>query len=1058
MKTVRTRKETGEEGKQFKINKKLVGLVGISLLLLLSLGVGVVGATTFTTNEIGSVSTTPLDENTIIIVWCDSIEADSTFAIYDTNGTLKVGPIDVDEVAGYGDYNSVSVAAFNSTHFVIGWYDGVDLDASFRIYNSSGTALTNIIDADSDAGFGYSVSVTALNSTHFVIGWADEVESDASFRIYDSSGTAITGIIDADTDVGDSRSVSVAAFNSTQFVVGWYDRVDLDASFRIYDSSGTALTNIIDADTDAGNYASSVSVAALNSTQFVIGWFDATDQDASFRIYNNSGTALTDIIDADDVIGISFKTVSVAALNSTQFVVGWYDGVDLDASFRIYDSSGGALTNIIDTDTDADKYVCLASLETATGIGICDNNFVMTWKHNSTSAVWDSYYSNGTSWNGVCSSPPPPCTTPTISSLTNSVPGLTNVTITWSTNQSADNRVKYSKNSDLSNELWSSWDNDTSSISIDITGLDNRTVYYYQAHSYNGTNSSCYVTEPTSQPYYGFVTDTNDWITRQGNLYHTGVAKGNGPTTNNLLWGLSEVGGYDEFAGPIVVDGVVFTVPGSTGTDTMKAIYINNQTEKWNFTTDWCDITPTYHNGTLYVMNITATLFAIDVDTGTQIWNSTHYDSTNKTASVPVISVSDNAVFVSQNRTLYSYDLDNGTEKWNTSLPWEYSSGYTTFGLLYNDNRVYVTGNVFSGNNFFVSYYSNNGTQIWVYNDGSNTGDGVWDSTITFANDILYTGLRDATYDVLAMHINGTKKWGVDITPPEGTGNDNVLTTPAIKNDTVWITLGYHNGTDFETELYGLYASNGTVKYNASVGYGKGYTSVVLADNYLYTTSETGRKLKCFDYEANEIWDYTLGGGIYSQIGLVDEKLFITSDDGYLYVFGESTSNTYNITLSIEWTIIGWTGNTTKNASYLVTDIGSNCTYVTQKNATTGNYEMFNPSVPEVNNFDVERGRGYYTYVTTETNWTCTQNTGAYDTNLKALWNIIGWTDSAIRDANYLATNIGSNCSYVTQKNRVSGDYEMFNPSVPEVNNFNLDRSFGYLVYLTDETVWNRSI
>jgi len=98
------------------------------------------------------------------------------------------------------------------------------------------------------------------------------------------------------------------------------------------------------------------------------------------------------------------------------------------------------------------------------------------------------------------------CTSPTISSLTNSTPGTTSVTITWITNQSADNRVKYSKNSDLSDALWSSWDNDTTSVSITLTGLDPNTVYYYQAWSYNSTNSSCYTTEPEGQPYNSFIT------------------------------------------------------------------------------------------------------------------------------------------------------------------------------------------------------------------------------------------------------------------------------------------------------------------------------------------------------------------------------------------------------------------------------------------------------------------------------------------------------------------------------------------------------------------------
>jgi len=97
-------------------------------------------------------------------------------------------------------------------------------------------------------------------------------------------------------------------------------------------------------------------------------------------------------------------------------------------------------------------------------------------------------------------------TAPTISSLTNSTPGTTSVTISWTTNQNTDNRVKYSKNSDLSNYSWSSWDNDTTSVSITLTGLYPNTVYYYQAWSHNGTYSDCYTTEPSSQPYNSFTT------------------------------------------------------------------------------------------------------------------------------------------------------------------------------------------------------------------------------------------------------------------------------------------------------------------------------------------------------------------------------------------------------------------------------------------------------------------------------------------------------------------------------------------------------------------------
>jgi len=98
------------------------------------------------------------------------------------------------------------------------------------------------------------------------------------------------------------------------------------------------------------------------------------------------------------------------------------------------------------------------------------------------------------------------CTAPTISDLTNTTPGVSNVTITWTTNQTTNNRVKYSKNSDMSDYYWSSWCNNTDSITITLTGLNSNTVYYYQAYSENATNNSCYTYEPASSPYKNFTT------------------------------------------------------------------------------------------------------------------------------------------------------------------------------------------------------------------------------------------------------------------------------------------------------------------------------------------------------------------------------------------------------------------------------------------------------------------------------------------------------------------------------------------------------------------------
>jgi hypothetical protein len=362
---------------------------------------------TFTTEQVESISVTPLSNNTLVVAWCDEVSDDVTFKVYYTNGTNLTAPIDVDDsiTRCYSD-NQVSISAFDSTTFVIGWYDGTDSDVSFRIYQSNGTNMTNIIDADTDAGLGAtSVSVSTFNSTAFVISWFDETDDDVSFATYWSNGTNMTNIIDTDTNAGNAaRAVSVSAFNSTAFIIGWCDLSLKYVSFATYWSNGTNMTgindNAIDADTDAGT-SRDVSVSAFNSTTFVIGWYDGTDADASFRIYQSNGTNMTGIIDADITQGTG-KSVSVSAQNSSNFVISWFDQPDADASFAVYNSAGTNLVAQTDSSTTALNYQAVASYSASTGIGFCNQNFVHAYAVSTSVANFTSYYSNGTVWDGNC--------------------------------------------------------------------------------------------------------------------------------------------------------------------------------------------------------------------------------------------------------------------------------------------------------------------------------------------------------------------------------------------------------------------------------------------------------------------------------------------------------------------------------------------------------------------------------------------------------------------------------------------------------------------------------
>ena len=95
-----------------------------------------------------------------------------------------------------------------------------------------------------------------------------------------------------------------------------------------------------------------------------------------------------------------------------------------------------------------------------------------------------------------------------------------------------------------------------------------------------------------------------------------------------------------------------------------------------------------------------------------------------------------------------------------------------------------------------------------------------------------------------------------------------------------------------------------------------------------------------------------------------------TSSEPNASLGSEQTANggAYEITLLSGWNIIGWTDTTSNNAEGIETSIGTNCTYSTSKNMTSGLYETHEHGFG-ANNFNVERGWGYYVYLTDETVW-----------------------------------------------------------------------------------------
>ena len=196
---------------------------------------------------------------------------------------------------------------------------------------------------------------------------------------------------------------------------------------------------------------------------------------------------------------------------------------------------------------------------------------------------------------------------------------------------------------------------------------------------------------------------------------------------------------------------------------------------------------------------------------------------------------------------------------------------------------------------------------------------------------------------------------------------------------------------------------------------------------------------------------YNQTGVYYVDFGVNDGT---TSDNETITITVSDVA--FNTGLFDGWNLLAWVAESSGNAGGFV-DIIPNATYVTQKNTTTGDYEMYNPSVPEVNNFTTYKGKAYIAFTNTTTPFSRSRiDDVTYSTTLQNGWSLFGWTNINTWNASATVTNIGGNCLYLTQKNTTTGDYEMFNPSVPEINNFDVVGGIGYYAYVSSETNWER--
>ena len=249
-----------------------------------------------------------------------------------------VYPVQTDVTITYGAENvfnsavtaHISVAALDSTHFVVAYKDdGGDDYGIARVGLVSGTTISSYgaENVFNSANTSY-ISVASLDATHFVVAYQDAGgDTHGHARIGLVSGTTISSYGAENTfNSANTSYISVAALDSTHFVVAYQDiGVDTHGHARVGLVSGTTISSYGAENTFNSAYTVLISVSALDNTHFVVAYKDhGGDTHGHARVGLVSGTTISSYGAENTFVSAVIDAIYVDALDSTHFVVVYH--------------------------------------------------------------------------------------------------------------------------------------------------------------------------------------------------------------------------------------------------------------------------------------------------------------------------------------------------------------------------------------------------------------------------------------------------------------------------------------------------------------------------------------------------------------------------------------------------------------------------------------------------------------------------------------------------------------------------------------------------------------
>lgn len=271
----------------------------------------------------------------------------------------------------------------------------------------------------------------------------------------------------------------------------------------------------------------------------------------------------------------------------------------------------------------------------------------------------------------------------------------------------------------------------------------------------------------------------------------------------------------------------------------------------------WIQSSPTVVNGIVVFGSFDGTVYAIDAETGDEIWT---VDTQAKVYSSPTIA--DGTVYIGAlDGTLYAIDFGTG------DIEWQYltNAGISSSPAV-EDGTLYVG----SLDTNVYAFDAASGTVNWTFP----TKGGV-ESSPNVANGTVYVGSKDGSFYALDA-TSGEEVWTLDTAA-------RIYSSPTVVDGTVY--FGSH-----DNRLYACRTSDGLLEWsfqaNGPIG-----SSPTVVDGSVFVGSDDNNVYAVDAATGTETWRFPTANSVVASPTVGENHVLIGSTSGRLYAIDPETGN-----------------------------------------------------------------------------------------------------------------------------------------------------------------------